>query len=209
MANKKSDTPKPDELAEAVESAADVNADTHEPDEAGPETDDKTKAESAPVDDSGKDDIVSKVSGSASKIAASAAAGSSAAMREISKAAAGYDLKNSYKLSALVCAVATVVWMLWPHFGVLTFWSLGLWWIFVVLGAVLVFAPMLKNFTSMSEDIAGQFVVVGALMMAFSWFFLAREHIPSNASFFATIAAAAGVFAAWKAPGRPKFGSEK
>jgi peptidoglycan/LPS O-acetylase OafA/YrhL len=111
--------------------------------------------------------------------------------------------KEPYGLFAFASAVATLIWLCWFDGNRPAFWNLGLWSLFILASAALVFTPMVRGTFNLSETRAHQFATAGALGMAFSWIAFLLPDIQSNTSFFGTLATAFAGIAAWMAPGRP------
>lgn len=79
----------------------------------------------------------------------------------------------------------------------------GVWGIFAIVAALATAAPLLRDALKLGAERAWQVAAGGAVGLAAFWVLLILPSIEANLSFVATIACAAGVLAAWLAPGRP------
>ena len=80
---------------------------------------------------------------------------------------------------------------------------IGVWAAFAIGCAVLTLAPAVRNQVSLAPDTAWRVATAGAVGLAGYWVLFVLPRIEMNVSFLATLGCAAGIFAAWQAPGRP------
>lgn len=80
---------------------------------------------------------------------------------------------------------------------------IGVWAGFAIAAAVVTLAPVLGDQLNLPRERAWQLAVAGGVGLAAYWVLFVLPSISQNVSFLATIGCAAGVLAAWLAPGRP------
>jgi hypothetical protein len=128
----------------------------------------------------------------------------SAVLGEVRKAVKGASKREPYPFLALAALAGSLAWVLWKENGDWGFQTLKLWTIFVVVSALLVFTPMVRNVFRLDAHRAWQFCVAGAAGLGFGWVAFLLPSISTNHAFFGTIGVAAAGLAAWTAPGRPE-----
>ena len=85
---------------------------------------------------------------------------------------------------------------------------IGVWAAFAIVAAVATLAPALGRQLNLSTERAWQVGAAGAAGLAGFWVLFVLPSISQNTSFLATVACAAGIGAAWIAPGRPSGGGD-
>jgi len=80
--------------------------------------------------------------------------------------------------------------------------SVHAWGAVAILGAVLTFAPLLRSSLNLTAHRAWQVAACGAGALALFWVLFVLPAAGSNTSLVTTVGAAAGIIAAWIAPGR-------
>lgn len=80
---------------------------------------------------------------------------------------------------------------------------IGVWAGFAIAAAALTLAPAVRRQVSLAPDTAWRVATAGAIGLAGYWVLFVLPRIEMNVSFLATVGCAAGMFAAWQAPGRP------
>ena len=80
--------------------------------------------------------------------------------------------------------------------------SVHAWGAVAILGAVLTFAPLLRSSLNLTAQRAWQVAACGAGALALFWVLFVLPAAGSNTSLVTTVGAAAGIIAAWIAPGR-------
>ena len=80
--------------------------------------------------------------------------------------------------------------------------SVHAWGAVAILGAVLTFAPLLRSSLNLTAQRAWQVAACGAGALALFWVLFVLPAAGSNTSLVTTLGAAAGIIAAWIAPGR-------
>jgi hypothetical protein len=85
--------------------------------------------------------------------------------------------------------------------------SVNAWGGLAIAGAIAVLAPALGRVIGLSEQRAWQVAVCGAGALVLYWVLFVLPSVGSNTSLLTTIGVAAGVIAAWVAPGRASAAS--
>lgn len=80
--------------------------------------------------------------------------------------------------------------------------SVHAWGGVAILGALLTFAPLLRSTFNLTAHRAGQIAACGAGALALFWVLFVLPAAGTNTSLVTTVGAAAGIIAAWIAPGR-------
>ncbi len=107
----------------------------------------------------------------------------------------------------LVSLVATVVGLSVDEDGHNAWSSVHAWGGVAILGALLTLAPALRSALNLSSHRTGQVAGAGAGALGLFWVLLVLPRVGSNTSLVTTIGTAAGLAAAWVAPGR-EMGTE-
>ncbi|MGY6501117.1 MAG: hypothetical protein ACXIVQ_09545 [Acidimicrobiales bacterium] len=102
-------------------------------------------------------------------------------------------------LSAGLLAVAVSV----PESGDHGWSRFGVWAGFAIACALATMAPSVRTQLKLSADNAWRVATAGGIGLAGYWVLFVLPWIELNVSFLATLGCAAGVYAAWTAPGRP------
>lgn len=88
-----------------------------------------------------------------------------------------------------------------------TGWSrFGVWAGFAIASALATLVPSLREQLKVSSDNAWRIATAGGVGLAAYWVLFILPWIEQNVSFLATVGCAAGICAAWAAPGRPLSG---
>lgn len=86
-------------------------------------------------------------------------------------------------------------------------WSrFGVWAGFAIACAVLTLAPVVRAQFGLSGATAWRLATAGGVGLGVYWVLFVLPWIEQNIGFLATIGCAAGIYAAWTAPGRPPSG---
>lgn len=86
-------------------------------------------------------------------------------------------------------------------------WSrYGVWAAFAIGCAVVTLAPAARDRFGMSSVTAWRVANAGAIGLGAYWILFVLPWIEQNVGFLATLGCAAGIYAAWMAPGRPQSG---
>ena len=103
---------------------------------------------------------------------------------------------------ALISLAATVVGLSVDENDRNAWDSVHAWGAVAILGAVLTFAPLLRSALNLTAQRAWQVAACGAGALALFWVLFVLPAAGSNTSLVTTVGAAAGIIAAWIAPGR-------
>ncbi len=103
---------------------------------------------------------------------------------------------------AFVSLAATVIGLSVDENGRNAWDSVHAWGGVAILGALLTFAPMVRSALNLTAHRAWQVAACGAAAFALFWVLFVLPDAGSNTSLVATVGAAAGIIAAWIAPGR-------
>lgn len=79
----------------------------------------------------------------------------------------------------------------------------GVWAGVAIAAAVATLVPSIRQQLKLSAETAWQVATVGGIALAGYWVLFVLPWIEQNVSFLATVGCAAGIYAAWRAPGRP------
>lgn len=85
----------------------------------------------------------------------------------------------------------------------------GVWAGVAIAAAVATLAPTLRQPLKLRAESAWQVASVGGIALAGYWVLFVLPWIEQNVSFLATVGCAAGMYAAWQAPGRPAGPSQQ
>jgi hypothetical protein len=102
----------------------------------------------------------------------------------------------------LISVAATIVGLSVSEDGANAWKSVHAWGGLAIVGALLTLAPAMARSMNMTEHRASQVAVCGAGALLLFWVLFVLPAVGSNTSLVVTIGAAAGVIAAWIAPGR-------
>jgi hypothetical protein len=103
---------------------------------------------------------------------------------------------------ALISLAATVIGLTVNEDGRNAWDTVNAWGAVAILGAVLTFAPLARGSLNLSAHRAWQVAACGAGALALFWVLFVLPSAGSNTSLVITVGAAAGIIAAWVAPGR-------
>jgi hypothetical protein len=102
----------------------------------------------------------------------------------------------------LISVVATAVGLSVPENGASAWHSVHAWGGLAIAGAVLTLAPALAGSLNLTPHRAWQVAACGAGALLLFWVLFVLPAVGSNTSLVLTVGAAAGMVAAWIAPGR-------
>lgn len=103
----------------------------------------------------------------------------------------------------LIAVIALAVAMTVEEDGDNGWGRYAVWAGFAIAAAAATLAPAVRRTLSMQAETAWQVAVAGGIGLAGFWVLFVLPAIEQNVSFLATLGVAAGVYAAWTAPGRP------
>jgi hypothetical protein len=109
----------------------------------------------------------------------------------------------------LVSLAATVLGLSLKEDGNNAWHSVHAWGALAIVGAALTLAPALAHSISLTKQRAWQVAVCGAGALLLFWVLFVLPSVGSNTSLLTTVGAAAGVIAAWIAPGRDQAAGDQ